>query len=152
MKKTWKKLFTGAVSAAALFAMMPAMQAFGQDLQTSRDEIRRYQSQVERMQTVDTSKYKAEMQQIEVWLRQAESQIAEKDAQGAHNTALRIGVYLEYVDTAMARDIVIGDAEKEEIKLRALRADYGKLEAEVQQLQAEQDKLNQKLESLTQAK
>ena len=149
MKMNWKRGIGAWIPGLALAAGLSS-QAFAQDIPTVRDELSRYRAQVERMQTVDTSKYSAEMSQIRSWLSEGDAQVASEDADAARNTAMRIGVYLEYVDTAMARDIVEGDAVAEEEKLKALRAEYGKIEAEVQQLQAEQDVLDQKLKSLTQ--
>ena len=61
--------------------------------------------------------------------------------------SLKIGVYLDFVEASVARDKAMGKAMEAESKLKALKAGYGKLEAQVQQLTAEEEILSKKLES-----
>ena len=61
--------------------------------------------------------------------------------------SLKIGVYLDFVEASVARDKAMGKAMEAESKLKALKAEYGKLEAQVQQLTAEEEILSKKLES-----
>ena len=48
----------------------------------------------------------------------------------------------------MLRDVEMGKAMEAETKLKALKAEYGKLEAQVQQLTAEEDVLKSKADSM----
>lgn len=150
MRDSLKWIVRTAIPAVAFVIGLGASQVFAQDTNTFREEIRHYQERIQTMKTLDTTAYQAEMEQVRVWLDEAEREIAEQDTAKLKNTTMRIGVYLEYVETASRRDKVLSEVTAEEEKLKALRAEYGRLDAEIAQLEAEQESLSKKLESLTQ--
>ncbi len=132
----------------ALFISMPTVQALAQNIQTYRDEIRQYQNRVEQIKTGDSSRYNTEMSQIASWIDESLILIGKDEVDKVKSLVLKIGVYVDFVEASMARDVAMRGAIEAETQLKALKAEYGKLDAQVQQLTAEEAILQEKLNSL----
>ncbi|MBQ8036653.1 MAG: hypothetical protein IJ268_06635 [Proteobacteria bacterium] len=132
----------------AVFMSIPAASAFGQDIQKYRDDIRQNQNRVERLKTMDTTRYSSEMTEISNWIDEARILIDKDETDKVKTLSLKIGVYVDFVEVALERDRVMGEAMEAESRLKSLKADYGKLDAMVQQLTAEEEVLQGKLESM----
>ena len=117
-----------------------------QDARSYRKDISDYQTQVERIKTDgDTSRYSSELAQVSSWIDEALILIGKDDAAKVKELVLKIGVYVDFVDASMKRDQAMTKALEAESKLKALKAEYGKLEAQVQQLTAEEEVLTGKM-------
>ena len=132
----------------AIFMSIPAASAFGQDIQVYRDEIRQNQNRMERFKTMDTTRYSSEMSQISSWIDEALILIGKEETEKVKTLSLKIGVYVDFVDASLERDCVMGEAMESESKLKSLKAEFGKLDATVQQLTAEEEVLQNKLASM----
>ena len=132
----------------ALFISLPTVQALAQNIQTYRDEIRQYQNRVEQIKTGDPSRYNSEMSQIASWIDESLILIGKDEVDKVKSLVLKIGVYVDFVEASMARDVAMKGAIEAETQLKALKAEYGKLDAQVQQLTAEESILQEKLNSL----
>ena len=132
----------------AIFMSIPMASAFGQDLQGYRDSIRQSQNRMERFSTMDTTRYSSEMTQIRSWIDEAMILIGKEETDKVKVLAMKIGVYVDFVDASLERDRVMGEAMEAESKLKSLKAEYGKLEAMVQQLTAEEEVLQGKLSGM----
>ncbi|MBR4986280.1 MAG: hypothetical protein IKY83_11155 [Proteobacteria bacterium] len=132
----------------AIFMSIPAASAFGQDIQVYRDEIRQNQNRMERFKTMDTTRYSSEMSQISSWIDEALILIGKEETEKVKTLSLKIGVYVDFVDASLERDRVMGEAMESESKLKSLKAEFGKLDATVQQLTAEEEVLQNKLASM----
>ncbi len=138
--------FSGYLMAAGLSLVLFSGVAHAQDARSYRNDISAYQLRVEKIKMDgDTSRYNSEMSQIASWIDEALILIGRDDAQKVKSLVLKIGVYVDFVEASMKRDVALGRAIEAESKLKALRAEYGKLEAQVQQLAAEEEVLQKKL-------
>jgi peptidoglycan hydrolase CwlO-like protein len=88
------------------------------------------------------------MSQLSSWIDESLILIGKDETDKVRTLSLKIGVYLDFVEASVARDKAMGDAMEAESKLKALKAEYGKLEAQVQQLTAEEEVLQAKLNSM----
>lgn len=134
------------------FAMiLPATQAFSQDAKTLRDDIRQSQSRFEQLKiqyNSGTARYNSEMSQITSWIDEALILIGKDEIDKVKTLSLKIGVYIDFVDASLQRDVAMSNALEAESRLKSLKAEHGKLEAQVQQLEAEEQVLQSKLDSL----
>ncbi|MBQ9396181.1 MAG: hypothetical protein IJU23_11810 [Proteobacteria bacterium] len=131
-----------------LFAAVPTANAFAQDIQTCRAEIQQLQNRVSKLRAEDVSRYNNEMDQITSWIDEANILIGKDEAKKVKLLSVKIGVYIDFVAASIERDKAMRGATEAESKLKAIKAEYGKLEAQVQQLVAEEEVLQEKLASL----
>lgn len=132
----------------ALSMTLPAGYAAAQDIKVYRDEIRQYQIRVDQLKTQTPTKYNSEMSQLSSWIDESLILIGKDEVEKVSTLALKIGVYVDFVEASVARDKAMNEAMEAESKLKALKAEYGKLEAQVQQLTAEEEVLQAKLDSM----
>ena len=144
----FKRLGWGVLLGLGIFMSIPASQVFAQDIRVLRDDIRQYQLRVEKIKTGDTVRYNNEMAQISSWIDEALILIGKEEAEKVSSLVLKLGVYIDFVEASMLRDVEMGKAMEAEAKLKALKAEYGKLEAQVQQLTAEEEVLKSKFDSM----
>ena len=130
-----------------MVAVLPFGQAMAQDAKTYRDSIKQYQIRADQLKSESTARYNSEMSQISSWIDESLILIGKDEGDKVKALSLKIGVYLDFVEASVARDKAMGKAMEAESKLKALKAEYGKLEAQVQQLTAEEEILSKKLES-----
>jgi len=131
-----------------LTAAVPAVNAFAQDIQTCRAEIQQHQKRVEKLKVEDVSRYNNEMSKISSWIEEASVLIEKNEAKKVKTLSVKIGVYIDFVAASIERDKVMRNATEAESKLKAIKAEYGKLDAQIQQLVAEEEVLQEKLASL----
>jgi len=129
-----------------MFAL-PAVEVFAQDTSTFRDEIRRQQIRVDQLKLEESPRYNSEMAEISSWIDEALILIGKGDVAKVRMLVLKSGVYIDYVETNLAKDKAVAAVRDAESRLRALKAEHGKLEAMVQQLSAEADILQQQLDA-----
>jgi hypothetical protein len=132
----------------ALTLLIPASFASAQDIKVYRDEIRQYQIRVDQLKSQEHTRYNSEMSQLSSWIDESLILIGKDETDKVRTLSLKIGVYLDFVEASVARDKAMGEAMEAESKLKALKAEYGKLEAQVQQLTAEEEVLQAKLNSM----
>ena len=140
---TLKGMVRALVTGGLLVAVLPFGQAMAQDAKTYRDSIKQYQIRADQLKSESTARYNSEMSQISSWIDESLILIGKDEGDKVKALSLKIGVYLDFVEASVARD----KAMEAESKLKALKAEYGKLEAQVQQLTAEEEILSKKLES-----
>lgn len=133
----------------ALAISAPVSLAFAQDIKTSRDDIRQYQNRLDQIKTADTTRYASDLSQISSWIDEALILIGKDENDKVKTLAMKIGVYIDYVEASLERDSKMKDAMEAEAELKALKAEYGKLDAMVQQLTAEEEVLQKKLADMT---
>jgi len=140
--------FSGLVLSACLGVSLFSGTAMAQDARSYRNDISAYQLRVDKLKMDgDTTRYNSELSQIASWIDEALILIGKDEASQVKELVMKIGVYVDFVDASMQRDVAMGKAMEAESRLKALKADYGKLEAQVQQLAAEEEVLNSKLGS-----
>lgn len=140
--------FTGYLMGAGLCVMLFSGSAMAQDARSYRNDISAYQLRVDKIKMDgDTTRYNSELSQIASWIDEALILIGRDDANKVKELVVKIGVYVDFVDASMKRDVALGKALEAESKLKALKAEYGKLEAQVQQLAAEEEVLQSKMGS-----
>lgn len=144
LRATAGSLFLGVLLSAAC----PAINAFAQDIQTCRSEIQHHQNRVDQLKIEDVSRYNSEMAQISSWIDEALILIGKDEAKKVKTLSIKIGVYIDFVNASLERDKAMGRAIEAEGKLKALKAEFGKLDAQIQQLAAEEEVLQNKLASL----
>ena len=144
---TLKGMVRALVTGGLLVAVLPFGQAMAQDAKTYRDSIKQYQIRADQLKSESTARYNSEMSQISSWIDESLILIGKDEGDKVKALSLKIGVYLDFVEASVARDKAMGKAMEAESKLKALKAEYGKLEAQVQQLTAEEEILSKKLES-----
>ena len=144
---TLKGMVRALVAGGLLVAVLPFGQAMAQDAKTYRDSIKQYQIRADQLKSESTARYNSEMSQISSWIDESLILIGKDEGDKVKALSLKIGVYLDFVEASVARDKAMGKAMEAESKLKALKAEYGKLEAQVQQLTAEEEILSKKLES-----
>ncbi len=127
----------------------PTSLALAQDIKTSRDDIRQYQNRLDQIKTADTTRYSSDLSQISSWIDEALILIGKNENDKVKTLAMKIGVYIDYVEASLERDSKMKDAMEAEAELKALKAEYGKLDAMVQQLTAEEEVLQKKLADMT---
>ena len=88
------------------------------------------------------------MSQIKSWIDESLILIGKDELDKVKGLSMKISVTLDFVEASVARDKAMGKAMEAETKLKALKAEYGKLDALIQQLEAEEDVLTKKLESM----
>lgn len=132
----------------ALTIVLPASYAIAQDINVYRDEIRQYQIRVDQLKSQNHTRYNSEMSQLSSWIDESLILIGKDETDKVRTLSLKIGVYVDFVEASVARDKAMGEAMEAESKLKALKAEYGKLEAQVQQLTAEEEVLQTKLDSM----
>lgn len=130
------------------FLCLPMVSAFSQTGTMYRDEIKRHQNRVEQIGSEGSSKYQSEMSQVSSWIDEALILIDKNELANVKGLVLKAGVYIDYVEASVLRDRASAGARDAESRLRSLKADYGKLEAIVQQLSAEETLLKKQLEEL----
>ena len=141
----WMKLSGRTLAAGILLASIPATQVFAQEINVYREEIKQYQNRMDKIKTGETTRYNSELSQISSWIDESLILIGKKEVDQVKALSLKIGVYVDFVEASMARDVAMGEAMEAESKLKALKAEYGKLEAQVQQLTAEKELLQSQL-------
>ena len=146
--KIFKQLGLSALLGLGIFASIPATQGFADDIRVLRDDVRQYQNRVEKIKTGDTTRYNNEMAQISSWIDEALILIGKEETEKVSSLVLKLGVYIDFVEASMLRDVEVGKAMEAEAKLKALKAEYGKLEAQVQQLTAEEEVLKNKFDTM----
>ncbi len=144
LKSTGRALMLGLAFTFAL----PAVQAAAQDIKVYRDEIRQYQIRVDQLKTQAPTQYNSEMAQLSSWIDESLILIGRDETEKVRDLALKIRVYVDFVEASTARDKATSKAVEAESKLKALKAEYGKLDAMVQQLTAEEEVLQAKLNSM----
>lgn len=130
---------------------LPTANAFSQDAKTYRDQVRSEQNRFETLKITykdSTARYNSEMSQITSWIDEALILIGKDETDKVKLLAAKIKVYIDFVDASLKRDLTLMDAMEAESKLKSLKAEHGKLEAQVQQMEAEETVLKQKLETL----
>ena len=138
--------FSGYVMAVGLGVSLFGGMAQAQDARSYRNDISEYQIRVDKIKMDgDTTRYNSELSQIASWIDEALILIGRDDASKVRDLVLKIGVYVDFVDASMQRDVAMGRAMEAESKLKALKAEYGRLEAQVQQLMAEEEVLQSKI-------
>ena len=147
-EKSIGRLGRGVLLGLGIFMSLPVAQSFAEDIRVLRDDVRQYQVRVDRIKTGDTTRYNNEMAQISSWIDEALILIGKEEADKVSSLVLKLGVYIDFVEASMLRDVEMGKAMEAEAKLKALKAEYGKLEAQVQQLTAEEDVLKSKFDSM----
>lgn len=145
--KYWKTSGMGLVVGVCLL-MAGQTAASAQDISEYRETIRSYQTRVDTLKPVVSSRYNAEMDSISEWIEQSLILLGKDDLKTVKSLAVKTGVYLDYVEAGLAKDAAMGEAMTAETELKSLKAEYGRLEAEVQQLEAEYELLNKQLESM----
>ena len=126
--------------------------AFADDVSSYRESIHKYQDRMNELSSKDTGRYNSEMSSISEWIEQALIMIGKNELTQVKSLVVKAGVYLDYVEVSVKKDEAMGKAMTAESSLKALKAEYGKLEAEVQQLEAEEEVLTKKLESMQTSK
>ena len=140
--------FSGYLMAAGLGLTLFSGVAMAQDARSYRNDISEYQVRVDKIKADgDTTRYNSELSQIASWIDEALILIGRDDASKVKELVVKIGVYVDFVDASMKRDAAMTKAMEAESKLKALKAEYGKLEAQVQQLTAEEEVLQSKMGS-----
>lgn len=142
MKELLKRVALG----SAIFFAVPAT-VYGQEASAYRDTIRQYQLRYDQLKADASSRYNADMSQIASWIDESLILIGKNEGEKVKSLSTRLGVYVDFVESSVARDKAMGAAMEAESKLKALKAEYGKLEAQVQQMAAEEEKLSQQLNS-----
>ena len=138
--------FSGCLVAAGFGLTLFSGVSLAQDARSYRNDISEYQLRVDKIKTDgDTTRYNSEMSQIASWIDEALILIGRDDAPKVRSLVLKIGVYVDFVEASMKRDAAMNRAVEAESRLKALKAEYGKLEAQVQQLTAEDEVLQSKL-------
>lgn len=130
---------------------LPTAQAFSQDAKTYRDQIRQEQNRFETIKITykdSTARYNSEMSQITSWIDEALILIGKDEIDKVKTLSMKIGVYIDFVDASLKRDVAMKGAMEAESRLKSLKAEHGKLEAQVQQLEAEEAVLQQKLDTI----
>jgi len=133
--------------AGLLMAVSLSGAAFAQDAQAYRSDISQYQTRMEQIKGGDTARYNSEVDQIKSWIEEALILIGKDEKDKVKTLVLKIGVYVDFVEASMARDKAMGSAMEAESKLKALKAEFGTLEAQVQQLTAEEEILHGKIQN-----
>ncbi|MCL2326605.1 MAG: hypothetical protein FWC40_08955 [Proteobacteria bacterium] len=141
------RLSRGLLFGSLFMFTLPAAAVFAQDTSTFRDEIRRQQIRVDELKREEIPRYNSEMAEISSWIDEALILIGRGNVPQVRMLVLKSGVYIDYVEANLARDRAVAGARDAESRLRALRADHGKLEAMVQQLSAESEILRQQLDT-----
>lgn len=147
-EKSIGRIGRGVLLGLGIFMSLPVAQGFAEDIRVLRDDVRQYQVRVDRIKTGDTTRYNNEMAQISSWIDEALILIGKEEADKVSSLVLKLGVYIDFVEASMLRDVEMGKAMEAEAKLKALKAEYGKLEAQVQQLTAEEDVLKSKFDNM----
>ena len=147
-EKSIGRIGRGVLLRLGIFMSLPVAQGFAEDIRVLRDDVRQYQVRVDRIKTGDTTRYNNEMAQISSWIDEALILIGKEEADKVSSLVLKLGVYIDFVEASMLRDVEMGKAMEAEAKLKALKAEYGKLEAQVQQLTAEEDVLKSKFDNM----
>lgn len=146
-----KKLGMGLLL-GAFFVTAGQSLAFADDVSSYRESIHKYQDRMNSLTAKDTGRYNSEMSTISEWIEQALILIGKNELSQVKSLVVKTGVYLDYVEVSVQKDEAMGQAMTAETELKALKAEYGKLEAAVQQLEAEEDVLTKKLESIQKTK
>lgn len=129
-------------------AALPATAAVAQSATSYRDTIKQYQLRIDQLKAESTTRYNGDMSQIKSWIDESLILIGKDELEKVGGLALKIGVTLDFVEASVARDKAMGKAMEAEAKLKSIKAEYGKLDALIQQLEAEEDVLTKKFESL----
>lgn len=136
----------GSLMALSMGLLLFSGVAFAQDARSYQKDVTEYKARVEKIKSDgDTSRYSSELKQIDSWIDESFMRIGEKDADKVKELVMKIGVYVDFVDASMKRDVAVGRAMEAESRLKTLKSDYGKLEAQVQQLAAEEEVVKTKL-------
>lgn len=144
IKTVARSLVMGLLVCAAL----PATAAVAQSASSYRDTIKRYQLRIDQLKTESTTRYNGDMSQIKSWIDESLILIGKDELEKVGGLSLKISVTLDFVEASVARDKAMGKAMEAEAKLKSIKAEYGKLDALIQQLEAEEDILTKKFESL----
>lgn len=143
-----KLALKGLMVCGFLTMALPATHAFAQDANVLRDSIRQYQTRVDVLNGESTSRYNGEMSQIKSWIDESLILIGKDELKKVHAISEKLDVYIDFVEAAVARDKAMSAAMEAESKLKALKAEYGKLDAQVQQLTAEEALMTEKLNAM----
>lgn len=127
---------------------IPSTLALAQSATSYRDSLKQYQIRVDQLATESTARYNGEMSQIKSWIDESLILIGKDELDKVKALSMKISVYIDFVESSVARDKAMNKAMEAETKLKALKAEYGKLDAMIQQLAAEEDVLTKKLETM----
>ena len=116
------KLSGRTLAAGILLASIPATQVFAQEINVYREEIKQYQNRMDKIKTGETTRYNSELSQISSWIDESLILIGKKEVDQVKALSLKIGVYVDFVEASMARDVAMGEAMEAESKLKALKA------------------------------
>lgn len=146
--KSIKTVARSLVMGLLVCAALPATAAVAQSATSYRDTIKQYQLRIDQLKAESTTRYNGDMSQIKSWIDESLILIGKDELEKVGGLALKIGVTLDFVEASVARDKAMGKAMEAEAKLKSIKAEYGKLDALIQQLEAEEDVLTKKFESL----
>ena len=146
--KSFKAVAKSLVMGLLICVAVPATAAVAQSASSYRDTIKQYQIRVDQLSSESTTRYNGDMSQIKSWIDESLILIGKDELNKVRGLSMKIRVTLDFVEASVARDKAMGKAMEAETKLKALKAEYGKLDALIQQLEAEEDVLTKKLESM----
>ena len=146
--KSFKAVAKSLVIGLLICVAVPATAAVAQSASSYRDTIKQYQIRVDQLSSESTTRYNGDMSQIKSWIDESLILIGKDELNKVKGLSMKISVTLDFVEASVARDKAMGKAMEAETKLKALKAEYGKLDALIQQLEAEEDVLTKKLESM----
>ncbi len=146
--KSMKSFAKSVAAGLILCAALPASAALAQSAASQRDAIKQYQIRVDQLSNESTARYSGDMSQIKSWIDESLILIGKDELGKVKSLSMKIAVTLDFVESGVARDRAMGKAMEAESKLKTLKAEYGKLDAQIQQLAAEEEVLTKKLESM----
>ncbi len=146
--KSMKSFAKSVAAGLILCAALPASAALAQSATSQRDAIKQYQIRVDQLSNESTARYSGDMSQIKSWIDESLILIGKDELGKVKSLSMKIAVTLDFVESSVARDRAMGKAMEAESKLKTLKAEYGKLDAQIQQLAAEEEVLTKKLESM----
>ena len=135
-----KKLFL--LITTLMFAFALPLVANAQEGTKYREEIRTFQNKLDEVKKSETSKYTSEISQIDNWINEALVKIGQEDYSTTRSLNIKTAVYLDYVKAGIKRDKIKIKQKEVEDALAKLKTEKGTLEAEVQQLAAQEKKLS----------
>lgn len=131
-----------------LFAL-PCLNAFAQDSSSVKSELASLKARYDNVKIDAGDRYVSEMKEVANWLAESPVRIENGDYAQAQLINTKAAVYLDYVAANLLKDVAVNEADEAEKNLRDIKAEHGKLDAEVQQLQAEEALLQEELKKIS---
>lgn len=145
MKRLRFSLILGSV---CLFSL-PCLNAFAQDSSALKSELVALKASYDIVRSDAGDRYASDLKEVSNWLDESPVRIEKGEYKTAQLINTKASVYLDYVAANLQKDVAVAEADAAENKLREIKAEHGRLEAEVQQLQAEETLLQEELNKIT---